>query len=79
MNSRRYFFLLILGFAIVALGAWVFRRPHHSDVMLFRVVWVGLLPIPIPLGLFATPHFWGGLIVAAGLVVTTVSLRSLRK
>lgn len=67
------------GLGVVAMGLKVFSLPAASRVMVFRVVWLGILPLPIPVGFFTSPHFWGGLLMVAGGVVVFAALRSRRR
>ena len=61
--------LLGVGGLIIWGGVTIFNIPHESSVAVFYILWVGFIPIPIPIALFTSPHFWGGLVCLLGLGV----------
>ena len=61
--------LLAVAFAVGFAARHVWAMPDHSDVTVFRIIMIGFIPIPIPIGFFTSPHFWGGLLyLLAGLI-----------
>lgn len=61
--------LLVVGGLIIWGGVAIFNMPHRSNVAMFYIIWVSFIPIPIPIALFTSPHFWGGLVCLLGLGV----------
>lgn len=54
------FFGLAVGVGFLAANVW--GMPHKSNVAIFRVVMIGFIPIPLPVGFLTSPHFWAGLL-----------------
>jgi hypothetical protein len=79
MKKWAVMFALLGLSAGIAFGAyWVWQLPSRSDVMLFRVVMVGFIPIPIPIGFLTSPHFWGGLLFILSGFVAWMGVTRLR-
>lgn len=67
MKRALAFLALLFGGLIIFGGVKIFGMPHESDIALFYIFRIGFIPIPIPVALLTSPHFWGGVICFLGL------------
>jgi hypothetical protein len=65
-----------VGVGLLAYKVW--GMPHDSNVAIFRIVMIGFIPIPIPVGFLTSPHFWGGLLFLLSGVIAFTGVRQLR-
>lgn len=72
-------FALLCGAVLIYVGIRIFCLPHRSTVILFYMLRVGAIPIPIPIGIFKSPHFWGILICIVGFLVALSGLGQTKK
>jgi hypothetical protein len=73
--------VLLLGVAagLGFLGAYVWELPHASNVVVFRIVMIGFIPLPIPIGFLSSPHFWGGVLFLLAGVTAFFSVKQLKR
>lgn len=71
--------LLTLAAGLFFAAVRVFQMPARSDVAIFYVVRVWFLPLPLPLGLLKTPHFWALVLAIGGIFVGTKAVTALRR
>lgn len=69
--------LLALCAALLAVGYHIFQIRPDSDVVIFRIVRIWFLPLPLPLGLFTSPHFWGVVVMLLGVAVGASAVKAL--
>ena len=58
--------LLVLGSLIIWGGVNVWEIPPKSEIKVFYIVRVGFIPLPLPIGVFKSPKFWGGVLCLLG-------------
>jgi hypothetical protein len=65
--------------ALVGIGAdYIWQIPHNSDIAIFYMLKIGFIPIPVPVGLFTSPHFWGGLLYVLAGIIALLAVGRLR-
>ena len=71
--------VLCIAAGIVFAGVKVWQIPSDEEFALFYIVSIGCVPVPIPLGIFTMPKFWGGVLVVLGAVTAVVGTVALAK
>jgi hypothetical protein len=65
-NILKALLFLAIGGLFIWGGTVIWGIPPKSEIRLFYIMKLGIIPIPIPFGVFATPKFWGGLFCLVG-------------
>ena len=78
--KRLMMFVALSGVAVALSWAAlrVLQIPPRSDVVIFYIVRVGIIPLPLPVGLFTMPHFWAIVIALAAMFFAVRALAILR-
>ena len=67
---------IAVGVGFLAYKVW--GMPHDSNVVIFRLLMIGFIPIPIPIGFLTSPHFWGGLLFLLAGAIAFAGARQLK-
>lgn len=65
------------GTALLAHTVW--GLPHKSNVAVFRIITVGFIPLPLPIGIFTSPHLGGGLLYGVAFILAAAGFGQLKK
>ena len=60
---------VLAGGLLIWAGTAVWGIPAKSHAVIFYIVRFGFIPIPLPVGVFTLPTFWGGVLCVAGGVL----------
>jgi hypothetical protein len=71
------FIVIAVGIAILAYNVWT--MPHKSNVAIFRIIMIGFIPLPIPIGLFSSPHFGGGILFMLAFLCAAFGIGQVKK